>query len=84
MGVPNTPQWQRGVRVTEIKDGSSNTLLVGEKHVRIGDFGKVGADASAYSANPLPAAQRARATWSSVAAERLGTKSVGMPAYSSS
>jgi prepilin-type N-terminal cleavage/methylation domain-containing protein/prepilin-type processing-associated H-X9-DG protein len=41
--------WTRGFRLTEIKDGTSNTLMAGEKHVNINQFGTVGADASAYN-----------------------------------
>jgi prepilin-type N-terminal cleavage/methylation domain-containing protein/prepilin-type processing-associated H-X9-DG protein len=41
--------WNRGVRITEVKDGTSNTLMVGEKHVRTTEWGTVGADASAYN-----------------------------------
>ena len=29
----------KGIRMNEIKDGLSNTLLIGEKHVKIGEFG---------------------------------------------
>lgn len=34
----------RGVKIAEITDGTSNTLLVGEKHVRPEDFGKYAMD----------------------------------------
>ena len=33
-----------GMRITDITDGSSNTMLLGEKHVRPDNFGKFAAD----------------------------------------
>jgi prepilin-type N-terminal cleavage/methylation domain-containing protein/prepilin-type processing-associated H-X9-DG protein len=47
--VLNKTLWTRGFRLTEIKDGTSNTMMVGEKHVRNTEWGTVGADASAYN-----------------------------------
>jgi hypothetical protein len=38
-----------GVRLVEITDGLSNTLLVGEKHVPIKEFGVGPLDSSAYN-----------------------------------
>ncbi len=38
-----------GVRFAEITDGLSNTLLVGEKHVPLGQFGQGPLDNSAYN-----------------------------------
>jgi prepilin-type N-terminal cleavage/methylation domain-containing protein len=38
----------KGVRIGQITDGTSNTLLVGEKHVPLGQFGQGGWDNSLY------------------------------------
>ena len=38
-----------GVRFAEITDGLSNTLLVGEKHVPLKEFGRGPLDSSAYN-----------------------------------
>jgi hypothetical protein len=37
-----------GVRLAKITDGQSNTLLVGEKHVPLKQFGQAGWDCSVY------------------------------------
>jgi prepilin-type N-terminal cleavage/methylation domain-containing protein len=40
----------RGIKLTQVRDGTSNTLMVGEKHVRQGFFGTdTGYDACAYN-----------------------------------
>ncbi len=39
----------KGIRFLQIKDGLSNTLLVGEKHVPFGKFGVGGWDCSMYN-----------------------------------
>jgi hypothetical protein len=38
-----------GVRLSEVTDGLSNTLMVGEKHVPVGQFGVGFLDSSAYN-----------------------------------
>lgn len=44
----------RGVRLTEILDGTSNTFMVGEKHVPLGKFGEAYMDSSTYNGdNPI-------------------------------
>lgn len=43
------PATVAGRRIAEITDGMSNTIWVGEKHVRIGEFGKAGGDCSIYN-----------------------------------
>src|SRR5262245_13283213 len=40
-----------GIKVTDITDGSSNTLLIGEKHVRPTDFGKATTDGTTLDGN---------------------------------
>src|SRR5262249_31199608 len=35
-----------GMRIAELTDGTSNTFLIGEKHVQQGTLGKVGPDAN--------------------------------------
>jgi hypothetical protein len=40
---------QQGVRFCDITDGLSNTLMVGEKHVPLGQFGQGPLDSSAYN-----------------------------------
>src|SRR5262249_57615900 len=37
-----------GVRLNEIKDGTSNTLMIGEKHVQDGQFGQGNNDCCIY------------------------------------
>ena len=45
--------------LTSITDGTSNTLLIGEKHVRIGHFGETGdGDEAYYSGDNYDSAQR--------------------------
>jgi hypothetical protein len=39
----------KGVRLAEITDGLSSTIMVGEKHVPIGQFGVGWLDSSAYN-----------------------------------
>lgn len=38
-----------GKRLAQFTDGTSNTIFVGEKHVQVGKFGKVGSDGSVYN-----------------------------------
>jgi prepilin-type N-terminal cleavage/methylation domain-containing protein len=38
-----------GRRLAEFTDGTSNTILIGEKHVQAGQFGKAGGDGSTYN-----------------------------------
>ncbi len=38
-----------GKRLAEFTDGTSNSFLVGEKHVQVGHFGKVGSDGCIYN-----------------------------------
>jgi len=42
------------VRLADVLDGTSNTFLVGEKHVRKGNFGQTSYDDSIYNGNDLP------------------------------
>jgi hypothetical protein len=52
-GSPNTPALRAGgIRIAEITDGNSNTMLVGEKHVQQGALGGTdtfGGDGSVYN-----------------------------------
>jgi len=41
--------FQYGTKLAEITDGSSNTLLIGEKHVQIKNFAKFSGDGSTYN-----------------------------------
>jgi prepilin-type N-terminal cleavage/methylation domain-containing protein/prepilin-type processing-associated H-X9-DG protein len=41
-----------GIRLTAIRDGTSNTLLIGEKHLRPDDLGNGTYDGCVYSATP--------------------------------
>jgi prepilin-type processing-associated H-X9-DG protein len=43
----------RGVALRQITDGTSNTLLVGDKHVPLGTFGQGGLDSSLYNGDTL-------------------------------
>lgn len=38
-----------GKRLAEFTDGTSNSFLIGEKHVQVGKFGKVGSDGSIFN-----------------------------------
>jgi hypothetical protein len=42
-----------GVRLAQIRDGTSNTFLVGEKHVQDGQFGQGNNDCSIYDGNNI-------------------------------
>jgi prepilin-type N-terminal cleavage/methylation domain-containing protein/prepilin-type processing-associated H-X9-DG protein len=41
-----------GIKITDVTDGSSNTLLIGEKHLRPTDLGQGTYDGCVYSATP--------------------------------
>ncbi len=43
----------KGVAVKQVTDGMSNTLMVGEKHVRIDGFGQGVPDSSLYNGDTL-------------------------------
>ena len=43
----------KGVRLAEITDGTSNTLLIGEKHVQTGKFGVASWDCSMYDGEQI-------------------------------
>jgi prepilin-type N-terminal cleavage/methylation domain-containing protein len=53
-GIPRTlTSWRSQTRFASIKDGLSNTFLVGEKHVRLGYFGREdNGDGSIYNGDP--------------------------------
>jgi len=40
-----------GVRIIDIKDGTSNTMMIGEKHVQMGQFGQGNNDCSIFDGN---------------------------------
>jgi prepilin-type processing-associated H-X9-DG protein len=44
----NGEHWDKGVRLRQIKDGLSNTILLGEKHIPVGYWGQAGWDCSSY------------------------------------
>jgi hypothetical protein len=48
VGNPN-----QGVRLAEIRDGTSNTLLIGEKHVQEGQFGQGNNDCCIYDGSNI-------------------------------
>jgi hypothetical protein len=43
------PALVAGRRMSEFTDGTSNTMFMGEKHVQVGQFGKVSGDCSTYN-----------------------------------
>lgn len=48
--IAATPAFVGGVRIVHITDGTSNTILIGEKHVQFGKFGDFNAgDGAAYN-----------------------------------
>jgi prepilin-type N-terminal cleavage/methylation domain-containing protein len=52
-GTETVTAWKSNTRIDSIKDGLSNTLFVGEKHVRTGFFGQQGSgDGSVYNGDP--------------------------------
>jgi hypothetical protein len=62
---PRTPivSWTSYTRLRDITDGTSTTLLMGEKHVRIGHFGERGdGDDAYYSGYQFRTAQRSAGT----------------------
>ncbi len=49
-----------GIKLLGITDGTSNTIMVGEKHVPQGQFGTIWSDYSAYNgSNPVSWTRRA-------------------------
>ncbi len=44
----NPVSWNKGIRLSKITDGLSNTILFGEKHVPLGYWGQGGWDCSTY------------------------------------
>lgn len=48
----------RGVRVAEITDGLSHTLLLGEKHIPPGQFGEYPADCNTYDGHNIVCSTR--------------------------
>jgi prepilin-type N-terminal cleavage/methylation domain-containing protein len=57
--------WKLPLRVAEISDGLSNTLFVGEKHVREEDFGKYfdGGDSSVFNDDSIAPSMRIAGDW---------------------
>ncbi len=53
-GTNNTvASWNSRTRIGDIKDGLSNTIMIGEKHVPLGKFGQSGSgDGSYYNGDP--------------------------------
>jgi competence protein ComGC len=56
-------EYPRGVRFADIIDGLSNTLMVGEKHVPLGSFGRGWLDCSIYNGDYPTCACRAAGWW---------------------
>ncbi len=56
-------EFPRGVRFADIIDGLSNTLMVGEKHVPLGRFGRGWLDCSIYNGDYATCACRAAGWW---------------------
>src|SRR5262245_25287388 len=46
-------QWSSVTRMAMITDGTSNTVLIGEKHVPIGQFGRGQWDSSVFNSDPV-------------------------------
>ncbi len=46
--LKNQVNWDKGVPVRDIRDGLSNTILLGEKHVPLDSWGQPGWDCSTY------------------------------------
>jgi prepilin-type N-terminal cleavage/methylation domain-containing protein len=49
----------KGIRFAEIQDGLSNTILVGDKHVQVGQYGKPNNDCCMYNAVNINCSTRA-------------------------
>jgi prepilin-type N-terminal cleavage/methylation domain-containing protein/prepilin-type processing-associated H-X9-DG protein len=57
--VMDTPTSATGLRIADITDGTSNTLLIGEKHVLLDGLGKVSdSDVDIYTSKPWDASGR--------------------------
>ena len=47
-----------GLKLAQIPDGLSNTIMIGEKHVQLGQFGKAPNDCSIYDSNNISCSTR--------------------------
>jgi prepilin-type N-terminal cleavage/methylation domain-containing protein len=52
-------RYTKGLRFAQVTDGLSNTILVGEKHVPLGQFGQYAWDCSIYDGHNFPCNTRA-------------------------
>ena len=46
-------QWDSRTRLTDIRDGTSNTVLVGEKHIQLGQIAKVKGDRTIWNGDSI-------------------------------
>jgi prepilin-type N-terminal cleavage/methylation domain-containing protein len=57
--LKQTVNWDKGVRLSKITDGLSNTIFFGEKNVPLGYFGQFGWDCSSYDGDSPGCSSRA-------------------------
>jgi prepilin-type N-terminal cleavage/methylation domain-containing protein len=75
-GMPNGPfqLGPRGVRLASITDGTSNTIMMGEKHVPLGKFGNGWWDCSLYNGDYYPCSTRSGGIGYDIVTNRTSTK----------
>lgn len=59
LGYMNGPQWESRVRISNVTDGLSSTIFVGEKHIQRGLFGLVHGDRTIWNGDAVDVFSRA-------------------------
>jgi prepilin-type N-terminal cleavage/methylation domain-containing protein len=65
--LTNPVNWDKGVRLSKIRDGLSNTILFGEKHIPLDYWGQAGWDCSTYDGDMSPCSSRVGGVGSPIA-----------------
>ena len=69
----NAYGWDKGVRLSKIRDGLSNTILFGEKHIPLDYWGQAGWDCSTYDGDMSVCSSRSRRPEQSRSPSRCAT-----------